>query len=56
MYTFLWTSFKKKNSSLTKIEKRYEELLQEILEEHKKLGKINQKIKQHEITERLNIK
>ena len=39
-------------SSLTKIEKRYEELL----EEQKKLEKINNKIKKHEIIERINIK
>ena len=30
-------------SSLTKIEKRYEELLEELLEEQKNLNKINQK-------------
>ena len=36
-------------SSLTKIEKRYEELL----EENKKLEKINQKIEEHEIIEEL---
>ena len=42
----------KKLSSLTKIEKRYEELL----EENKKLEKINQKIEKHEIIEIINIK
>ena len=46
----------KEISSLTKIEKRYEELIEELLEEHKKLEKINQKIEQHEIKERINIK
>ena len=46
----------KEISSLTKIEKRYEELVEELLEEHKKLEKINQKIEQHEIKERINIK
>ena len=39
-------------SSLTTTEKRYEELL----EKQKKLEKINQKIKKHEILERINIK
>ena len=43
-------------SSLTKMEKRYEELLQELLEEHKKLEKINKKIEKHEMIERINIK
>ena len=46
----------KEISSLTKIEKRYEELVEELLEGHKKLEKINQKIEQHEIKERINIK
>ena len=36
-------------SSLTKREKRYEELLEELLEEHKKLKQINQKIEKHDI-------
>ena len=39
-------------SSLTKIEKRYEELL----EQNKKLEKINPKIEKHEIIKRINIK
>ena len=38
------------------MEKRYEELLEELLEEHKKLEKINQKIEKHDIIERINIK
>ena len=42
-------------SSLTKMEKRYEKLLKELLEEYKKLEKINQKIEKHEIIERINI-
>ena len=33
----------KKMSGLTKLEKRYEELLEELLEEQKKLEKINEK-------------
>ena len=43
--------------SLTKIEERYEELLEELLEEQKKkLEKINNKIKKHEVIEKINIK
>ena len=40
-------------SSLIKIEKRFDELL---LEKNKKLEKITQKTKKHEIIERINIK
>ena len=40
-------------SSLTKMEKRYEELLDKLSEEQKKLGKIDNKIMKQE---RLNIK
>ena len=40
-------------SSLIKIEKRIDELL---LEKNKKLEKITQKTKKHEIIERINIK
>ena len=43
-------------SRLIKIEKRYEEFLDELLEENKKLEKINKKIEKHEIIERINIK
>ena len=43
-------------SSLIKIEKRYEQLLDELLEENKKLEKINRKIEKHEIIERICIK
>ena len=43
-------------SSLTKTEKRYEELLEELSEEQKKLKKINKKIEKHEIIGRINIK
>ena len=39
-----------------KIEKRYEQLLDEILEEQKKVEKINKKIKKREIIQRLKIK
>ena len=39
-----------------KIEKRYEQLLDEILEEQKKVEKINKKIKKHEIIQRLKMK
>ena len=35
-------------SSLTKIGKRYEELLEELLEKHKKLEKINKRIEKFE--------
>ena len=38
------------------MEERYKELLEELLEEHKKLEKINQKIEKHEIIKRINIK
>ena len=40
-------------SSLIKVEKRFDELL---LEKNKKLEKITQKTKKHEIIERINIK
>ena len=43
-------------SNLIKMEKRYEELLEKLLEEQKKLEKINQKIEKQEIIERINIK
>ena len=43
-------------SSLTKMEKRYEELLEKLLEEHNNLEKINQMIEKHEIIEGINIK
>ena len=42
-------------SSLTKLEKRYDEVLEELFEK-KKIEKINQKIKRHETIERINIK
>ena len=40
-------------SSLIKIEKRYKELLEELLKEQKTLEKISQKIEKHEMIERL---
>ena len=42
-------------SYLTKMEGRYEELLEELLEEHQ-LEKINKRIETHEVIERINIK
>ena len=43
-------------SSLIKIEKEYEELLDDLLEEQKKLEKTIQKIDKHKVIERINIK
>ena len=42
-------------SSLTETEKKYEELSEELLEEHKKLEKINKRIVKHEVIEMINI-
>ena len=46
----------RKISSLIKIEKEYEELLDDLLEEQKKLEKTIQKIDKHKVIERINIK
>lgn len=46
----------RKISSLIKIEKEYEELLDDLLEEQKKLEKTIQKIDKHNVIERINIK
>ena len=46
----------KKMSSLIKIEIGYKELVDELLEENKKLEEINQNIEKHEIIERINRK
>ena len=46
---FLFISYKK-------IEERYEKLIEELLEEQKKLEKINKKIKKHEMIESINLK
>ena len=43
-------------SSLIKIEIGYKELVDELLEENKKLEEINQNIEKHEIIERINRK
>lgn len=43
-------------SSLTKMKERYVELLGELLEEQKKLEKVNKRIEKHEIIERLDTK
>ena len=51
----MFTTYKK-ISSLTKIEKRYEKLLEQLWEEQKKLDKINRKVEKHERIERINIK
>ena len=51
----MFTTYKK-ISSLTKIEKRYEKLLEQLSEEQKKLDKINRKVEKHERIERINIK
>ena len=51
----MFTTHKKKPSP-TKIEKRYEQLLEKVLEEQNKLEKISNKIEKHEIIERINIK
>ena len=42
--------------SLIKIEKSYDELLEELLEDHKKLEKINKRIEKFEILEKVTIK
>ena len=42
-------------SSLTETEKKYEELSEELLEEHKKLEQINKRIVKHEVIEMINI-
>ena len=42
-------------SSLTETEKKYEELSEELLEEHKKLEKINKRIVKHEVIEMIDI-
>lgn len=52
---FLFTAYKKV-PSLTKIRERYEELLKSLLEEQKKLKKINKRIKKIEIIGRTNLK
>lgn len=46
---FLFISYKK-------IEERYEKLIEELLEEQKKLEKVNKRIEKHEIIERLDTK
>ena len=51
----MFTTYKK-ISSLTKIEKRYEKLSEQLSEEQKKLDKINRKVEKHERIERINIK
>ena len=43
-------------SSLIKIEIGYKELVDELLEENKKLEEINQNTEKHEIIERINRK
>ena len=43
-------------SNPTKIEERYEELLEALLEEQNKLEKINKRIEEFETIERVNIK
>ena len=43
-------------SSLTKMKERHVELLGELLEEQKKLEKVNKRIEKHEIIERLDTK
>ena len=40
-------------SSVTKLEERYEELLEELLEDQEKLEKKNLKIEKHEIKKKL---
>ena len=56
IYTFLCATCIKKISSLTKIEKRYEGLLEKLLEKQKRLEKVYKRIDEHEIIERINIK
>ena len=46
----------KKNVKPKNMEKIYRQLLENLLEEHKKLEKINKIVEKHEIIERINIK